>query len=167
VIHHSLSKFCLHFLLTLDLSFLRLVQEYLHIILLYIHLISLSPLPQLSPAISASLSLHLPHTVKKRNIFILCKEIQKGSVAKSYMTKYLRISSYMTLHLIPSEFPDICGKFSFLFNSAPSLSHSLSQQRKNICINREVHLTPSLQTLYFKRNRLLILQYCAETELLF
>ncbi len=49
--------------------------------------------------------------------------------ASSYMTKYLRISSYIRktyliyvpyLHLIPSKFPDIWGKFSFLFISAQS-----------------------------------------------
>jgi hypothetical protein len=95
VIHHSLSKFCLHCLLTIDLSFLRLVQEYLHIILLYIHLISLSSLPQLSLAISAFLSLphlHLPHTVKKeKNICLIQKENQKGSGAQSYMTNGLLI----------------------------------------------------------------------------
>ncbi len=54
----------------------------------------------------------------------------KGSGAKSYMTNDLLIygenictfphmlgspSSYMTLHPIPSEFPYISGKFSFLF----------------------------------------------------
>ncbi len=35
--------------------------------------------------------------------------------ASSYMTKYLRISSYMTLQLLHSEFPYIWGKFDFLF----------------------------------------------------
>jgi hypothetical protein len=63
--------------------------------------------------------------IKKENkIFLIYKEIQKGSVAKSYMIKYLRISSYirktflMTLQLIPSEFPYMWGKFRFLFISA-------------------------------------------------
>jgi hypothetical protein len=62
---------------------------------------------------------------KGKKIFLIYKEIQKGSVAKSYMTngfliygKYLGISSYirkafliymycLTLQLIPSEFPYI------------------------------------------------------------
>ncbi len=35
--------------------------------------------------------------------------------ASSNMTKYLRISSNMTLQLLPSEFPYIWGKFIFLF----------------------------------------------------
>jgi hypothetical protein len=35
--------------------------------------------------------------------------------ASSYMGKYLRISSYMTLQLLHSEFPYIWGKFDFLF----------------------------------------------------
>jgi hypothetical protein len=62
------------------------------------------------------------HTDKKENqIFLISKEIQKGSVAKSFMTNGLLIygcicafphilgspSSYMTLQRIPSEFPYI------------------------------------------------------------
>ncbi len=35
--------------------------------------------------------------------------------SSSYMVKYLRNSSYMTLQPIPSEFPYIWGKFLFLF----------------------------------------------------
>jgi hypothetical protein len=57
---------------------------------------------------------------KENRIFhgIGCKVI--CLTASSYMTKYLRTSllrrlSYMTLHPIPSEFPYIRGKFSFLF----------------------------------------------------
>jgi hypothetical protein len=36
------------------------------------------------------------YTDKKENtIFLIYKEIQKGAVAKSYITKYLRFSSYI------------------------------------------------------------------------
>ncbi len=59
--------------------------------------------------------------IKKENkFFLICKEIQKGAVAMSYMTnglliyKYVNIphmlespSLYMTLQLLPSEFPYI------------------------------------------------------------
>ncbi len=38
--------------------------------------------------------------------------------ASSYMTKFLRISSYLTLEPLPFEFPHIWGKFSFFFISA-------------------------------------------------
>ncbi len=64
---------------------------------------------------------HFPYTVKKRKkLSLICKEIQKGSVAKSYliieeglpkMRKYLTIYEeavshiLMTLEPIPSEFP--------------------------------------------------------------
>jgi hypothetical protein len=49
----------------------------------------------------------------ENTIFLIYKEIQKGAVATSYMTKNLRISSYirklflmcMTLQLRPPEFP--------------------------------------------------------------
>ncbi len=73
-------------------------------------------------------SLHWYKIIKK---FLIYKEIQKGAVAKSYMTKGIFIyvwlnicafphilgspSSYMTWQLLPSEFPYIWGKFSFLF----------------------------------------------------
>ncbi len=70
--------------------------------------------------------------VKKKKNVLIYKEIQKGLVAShiwltasSCKVKYWRISSYirksflnyMTLHPIPSEFPYIWGKFSFLFLS--------------------------------------------------
>ncbi len=75
---------------------------------------------------------HLPYTDKKENqISLIYKEIQTGSVANSYMKMCLLIyvwlnicafphilgspSSYMTLHPIPSEFPYIWRKSSFLF----------------------------------------------------
>ncbi len=43
---------------------------------------------------------------KKKKIFLIYKEIQKGSGAKSYMTKYLRISTY-------------CIRKPFLINDFP------------------------------------------------
>ncbi len=67
---------------------------------------------------------------KVKKIFLVYQEIQKGSGAKSYLTNGLLIFahfliykealrhialSYMTLHPIPSEFPYVRGKFSFLF----------------------------------------------------
>ncbi len=88
-------------------------------------------LPQLSPPISASLSLFIFLTLikKKKTFSSYARKFRRDRVrshrwltASSYMTKYLRIFSYMTLHPIPSEFPYVWGKFSFLFNSAPSLS---------------------------------------------
>ncbi len=82
-----------------------------------------------TPRIGESGSCRLPrcdesgsrHTDKKENqIFLIYNRIQKGSVASSYMVKYLPISSYfrspssyMTLQLILSEFP--WGNFRFLF----------------------------------------------------
>jgi hypothetical protein len=78
-----------------------------------------------------SLNLDLWYTDKKENeIFLICKEIQMGLVAKSYMRKgfliyeemrkYLTIyedalESYITLQSIPSEFPYVRRKFDFLF----------------------------------------------------
>ncbi len=79
------------------------------------------------------LRIRIPNTslIKKKRKSFLCKEIQKGEAAKSYMTNgicmiRLKIcsfphilgspSSYMTLQLLPSEFPYIYEeKFSFLF----------------------------------------------------
>ena len=63
--------------------------------------------------------LHCALIKKKTTIFLIYQEIQKGAVAKSYMTltasshmtKYLRISSYirklflMTLQTLHPEFP--------------------------------------------------------------
>jgi hypothetical protein len=70
----------------------------------------------------------IQYTDKKENIiFIIYKDIQKESGAKSFMAssyfvKYLRISSivgspssYMTLHPIPSEFPDIMYQEKIFF----------------------------------------------------
>jgi hypothetical protein len=70
-------------------------------------------------------------SIKKKNkIFLIYKEIQKGAVAKSYMTGGLLIydyvticafphilgspSSYMTLQPLPSEFPYM-RKIYFIF----------------------------------------------------
>ncbi len=98
VTHNSLSKFCLHCLLTLDLSFLLYVGAGIPTYHSTAHsFISLSPFPQLPLSPPPSLFIFLT-LLKKRNIFILCKEIQKGSGAKSYMTKYLRISMYDFAH---------------------------------------------------------------------
>jgi hypothetical protein len=70
------------------------------------------------------------YTDKNENkIFLIyvSMEIQKGAVAKSYMTPHISLnicgfphilgspSSYMTLQPLPSKFPYIRGKFSFLF----------------------------------------------------
>ncbi len=67
---------------------------------------------------------------KENKNFLIYKEIKNGAVTKSYMTNgprhiWLNIctfphivgspSSYVTLHPIQSEFPDILGKFCFLF----------------------------------------------------
>jgi hypothetical protein len=68
---------------------------------------------------------------KEKKIFLIYKKIQKGVVAKSYMTNGLLIygfmyicsfphilgspSSYMTLQPIPSELPYKRGKSYFLF----------------------------------------------------
>ncbi len=73
----------------------------------------------------------LERTDKKENqIVVIYNEIQNGSIAKSHMTNGLLIhilgtiyafphirspSSYMTLQMLQSEFPNIWGKFSFLF----------------------------------------------------
>jgi hypothetical protein len=66
------------------------------------------------------------YTDKKENkIFLIYKEIQKGAVAKSYITNGLLInfafrhilgspSSYMTLQLLPSEFPNIKYKINII-----------------------------------------------------
>jgi hypothetical protein len=72
------------------------------------------------------------HTDKKENkIFLIYKEIQKGAVAKSYMTNGLLIymtkyigspSSYMTLQLLPSEFPYILKNVFSFFISARFLT---------------------------------------------
>jgi hypothetical protein len=81
-----------------------------------------------------SFALFFTQTDKKENkIFFIYKEIQKGAVAKSYitnglliqyMTKNLRIFSYLRKPFFiyyfataPSEFPYFCAKFSFLFLS--------------------------------------------------
>ncbi len=71
------------------------------------------------------------HTGKKeKKIFLIYLEISEGSRAKSYITNDLLIyaenicafphilgssSSYMTLHLMPSKFHYIWGKFCFPF----------------------------------------------------
>ncbi len=71
-----------------------------------------------------SIYLRLNTDKKENQIFLICKEIQIWAVARSYtvwltasshLRKYLRISSYMTLQLLRSEFPYIWGKFDFLF----------------------------------------------------
>jgi len=49
----------------------------------------------------------------------------------SYMTKYLRISSYMTLQPFPSEFPYIWGKFYFHFYQCSKQVYLLIIQRNN------------------------------------
>ncbi len=63
------------------------------------------------------------HTDKKENqIFLIDKEIKEGSVAKSYMVKYLRISSYIKKPFLeydlatnPNWISLYMRKFSFLF----------------------------------------------------
>ncbi len=79
--------------------------------------------------------LHLLNTfnytlIKKgKKIFLICRDIQKGSGAKSYMRKgflmYEEVHKYLviyeeavshTLHPIPSEFPYIWGKFNFFIS---------------------------------------------------
>ncbi len=136
------------------MAFLKLTPN-LHTSMSQNHILCiLSPLPP-SPHPLPPNHLPLPppplgRTYKKiKQIFLVYKEIQRGSGAKSYMTKYWRISSYirkpihwlwkgmqqniilvknqffayfpkilssyMTLHPIPSKFPYIWGKFCFLF----------------------------------------------------
>ncbi len=58
-----------------------------------------------------------PITDKKENKFFpIYKEIQKRAIAKSYMTKFLRISSYICIFATaPSEFPYIRGKLYLIF----------------------------------------------------
>ncbi len=63
------------------------------------------------------------YTDKKENpIFLICKEIQNGAVAKSYMTnglliymvKYLRISSYIRKPFLIYDFATVCSTLNFL-----------------------------------------------------
>ncbi len=95
-----------------------------------------SKLPEFRIVAAESLNSDTFYTDKKERenkIPNMYKEIHKGAVAKSYitnglliqyMTKNLRISSYiwkpflMTLLLLPSEFPYIWGKFYFLLSDA-------------------------------------------------
>ncbi len=74
-----------------------------------------------------SIVVYITALIKIKENFLICKEIQKGAVAKSYavsptassyMTKICVFphilgspSSYMTLQLLPSKFPYIWGKF--------------------------------------------------------
>ncbi len=58
--------------------------------------------------------------IKNGNNFVslIYKEIQTGSVAKSYISPYVRRPldiQYMTLQPIPSKCPYLWGKFDFLF----------------------------------------------------
>ncbi len=51
------------------------------------------------------IDLGLLHTDKKENkVFLMYKEIQNGAVAKSYMVKYLRISSYIRKSFLIYDF---------------------------------------------------------------
>ncbi len=69
--------------------------------------------PSAQPELYISQICHGYTGKKEKKIFLIYKEIKKGSgskshrtiAASSYMTKYVRISSYMTLHT--SEFPCI------------------------------------------------------------
>jgi hypothetical protein len=80
--------------------------------------------------ISSRTEFFVKYTDKKENqLFLICKEIQNGAVAKSYMRKGFLIYeemrkyfpiweeavSHMTLQLLHSEFPYIWEKFDFLF----------------------------------------------------
>jgi hypothetical protein len=89
---------------------------------------------------------------KEKKIFLIYKEIQMGSVAKSYMRrgfliyeenllffrKYLDIyeedvtHTYMTLQLLHSEFPYIWGKFLFLFYQCNYVLFQLCNNSQNM-----------------------------------
>ncbi len=107
-----------------------------------------------------------PYTDKKENtIFLIYKEIQNGTVAKSYMTitaslymrKYLRISSYirkpflilyMTLQLPHSEFPFIWGQFDFLFLTVCPQALRWARQGKAVCRKAEWPGPIAMRTFY-------------------